>query len=38
MFQSFQNLVTFIITALAIDILCLISPMQSPLLEIHAPK
>jgi hypothetical protein len=38
MFQSFQHLVNFIINALAIDILHLISPMQSLLLEIHAPE
>jgi hypothetical protein len=38
MFWSFQNLVNFIVTALAIDILHLISPMQLPLLEIRAPK
>jgi hypothetical protein len=38
MFRSFQNLVNFIIIALAIDILHLISPILSPLLEIRACK
>jgi hypothetical protein len=38
MFRSFHNLVNFIIIALAIDILRLISPILSPLLEIRAPK